>query len=112
MASRYSGSHVTSLMTRSQGTPKKSRVLPVANTALSFPSSKSAMSTVPLAMRSGSIFALTHVYSTKKKGRAKEIPWNWAKFLVSADGKVVKYFNPRIDPVKSIKDIEFQLDKL
>ena len=48
----------------------------------------------------------------QKQGRAKEIPWNWAKFLVSSDGKVVKYFNPRIDPVKCIKDIEFQLEKL
>jgi glutathione peroxidase-family protein len=41
---------------------------------------------------------------------AKEIPWNWAKFLISADGQILKYYNPRIDPLGVIKDIQQYLD--
>ena len=39
------------------------------------------------------------LYDEKKKV-SREIPWNYTKFLVSGDGKKVRYFNPREDPVK------------
>ena len=42
----------------------------------------------------------------KEKKRSKEIPWNFAKFLLGSDGKMLKYYNPRIDPVKLIPDIQ------
>ena len=45
------------------------------------------------------------LYDPQKKV-AKEIPWNYTKFLVSGDGKKVRYFNPREDPVKIIPFIE------
>ena len=45
------------------------------------------------------------LYDSQKKV-AKEIPWNFTKFLVSGDGKKVRYYNPRIDPVKIVPDIE------
>ena len=44
--------------------------------------------------------------STQKKTLVKEIPWNFAKFLVSADGKTIKYFSPRVNPEKIIKFIK------
>ena len=44
--------------------------------------------------------------STPKKANIKEIPWNFAKFLVSPDGKTIKYFNPRINPEKIVKYIK------
>ena len=36
----------------------------------------------------------------------KNIPWNFAKFLVDKDGKVVKYFSPRENPNEMIAEIE------
>ena len=42
----------------------------------------------------------------KKKKKSKEIPWNFAKFLISADGQIIKYYNPRVDPIGVVKDIE------
>ena len=44
-----------------------------------------------------------------KKKVAKEIPWNFAKFLMSGDGKVIQYFSPRVDPVALISHIEQRL---
>ncbi len=38
----------------------------------------------------------------------KEIPWNFAKFLVSNEGKVLNYYAPDTEP----KEIEKDLDKL
>ena len=35
----------------------------------------------------------------EKKKKAKEVPWNFAKFLINSDGQVIKYFNPRVDPL-------------
>jgi len=40
-----------------------------------------------------------------KKKMAKEIPWNFTKFLVSGDGKKVRYYNPRVMPNNMIPDI-------
>ena len=42
----------------------------------------------------------------KKKKKAKEIPWNFAKFLISADGQIIKYYSPRTNPIGVVKDIE------
>ena len=53
--------------------------------------------------------AKSELYDEKKK-RAKEIPWNFAKFMVAADGTVLKYFNPRVDPVSTIGFIEGYLN--
>ena len=40
------------------------------------------------------------------KGQAKEIPWNFAKFLIDADGKVLKYYGPKTDPNAIKPDFE------
>jgi glutathione peroxidase len=39
------------------------------------------------------------LYDVKKKV-SSEIPWNYTKFLVSGDGKKVRYFHPTEDPIK------------
>lgn len=36
----------------------------------------------------------------------KNIPWNFAKFLVDYDGKVVGFYEPKIKPNEMVKDIE------
>ena len=41
-----------------------------------------------------------------KKGTAGEIPWNFAKFLVNAQGKVISYYEPRKFPDDIRSDIE------
>ena len=33
-----------------------------------------------------------------EKNKAKEIPWNFTKFLIDKDGKVLGYFPPTINP--------------
>ena len=39
----------------------------------------------------------------QETGKAKDISWNFAKFIVDGDGKVVKYHGPRDNPL-SFKD--------
>ena len=34
-----------------------------------------------------------------EKKKAKELPWNFAKFLMNANGHVVRYYNPRVNPI-------------
>lgn len=41
-----------------------------------------------------------------KKGEAKEIPWNFAKFLVDSQGRVVSYHDPRVLPNDLEKNIQ------
>ena len=41
----------------------------------------------------------------------KEITWNFAKFIVDKEGKVVSYHNPKVDPNDLIKNIEELLRK-
>ena len=43
-----------------------------------------------------------------KKNDVKEIPWNFAKFLVDEHGKVKSYYGPRVSP----NDIKEDIDKL
>ena len=57
-------------------------------------------------LRNGS----TDLYDEKKK-ECKEIPWNFAKFIVNSDGKVISYHNPKVDPVDLVKNIEEQLSR-
>lgn len=40
---------------------------------------------------------------------AKQIPWNFGKFLVNKDGKVIKFEGPRTDPNAMIPLIEKEL---
>ena len=42
----------------------------------------------------------------KEKKEVKEIPWNFAKFLVDGHGKVVSYHNPRVEPLAMVPEIE------
>jgi len=41
----------------------------------------------------------------------KEIKWNFTKFLIDAEGKVIKRYSPTTSPVKIRKDIEKLLKK-
>eukprot|EP00347_Sterkiella_histriomuscorum_P012901 403366785 len=45
------------------------------------------------------------------KKEVKEIPWNFAKFLVDQHGNVVSYHNPRVEPLAMQKEIEAMLYK-
>ena len=44
-------------------------------------------------------------YEENKK-EPKEIPWNFAKFIVNKEGKVVSFHNPQVDPTDLVKNIE------
>ena len=57
-------------------------------------------------MKPPSLLTFQLIYWGKKKKKSKEIPWNFAKFLISADGQIIKYYNPRVDPIGVMKDIE------
>jgi glutathione peroxidase len=35
----------------------------------------------------------------------KNIPWNFAKFLVNREGKVVNFYSPKVTPNDMMKDI-------
>ena len=41
----------------------------------------------------------------KKKGVTTNIGWNFAKFLVNKEGKVVKYYEPIVEPTAIVEDI-------
>jgi len=49
----------------------------------------------------------SELYDAKTK-EAREIPWNFAKFIVDRNGKVVSYHNPKVDPIDLYKAIEEQ----
>lgn len=44
--------------------------------------------------------------SADETGKAGDITWNFEKFLVAADGSVVKRFSPGVEPEKLVEDIE------
>jgi ribosomal protein L22 len=52
------------------------------------------------------------VLYNQKKNVVREVPWNFTKFLVSGDGKKIRFYNPRVNPVKIAPDIKKYLDKL
>jgi len=47
-----------------------------------------------------------HTPSLNKGDSLVNIPWNFSKFLVDKNGKVVEYFNPKQNPNKMIPTIE------
>lgn len=52
-----------------------------------------------------------HLKNEAKGLFSKEIKWNFTKFLVDADGNVIKRYAPTVSPLKIKKDIEKLLDK-
>ncbi len=44
-------------------------------------------------------------------GKLKNIPWNFAKFLVNENGDVVKYYPPDVEPLRIEEDILVLLNK-
>jgi glutathione peroxidase len=42
---------------------------------------------------------------------SKSIKWNFTKFLVDADGKVIKRFGSSTEPIEIEKDIEKYISK-
>jgi hypothetical protein len=48
----------------------------------------------------------TNCFTNPKTGKIKNIPWNFAKFIIDANGEVVIYSNPRQSLYKSIDEIE------
>ena len=45
----------------------------------------------------------------KKKKEVKEVPWNFAKFIVDEHGHVVSYHNPKVEVITMIDEIERML---
>ena len=39
-----------------------------------------------------------------------EIKWNFAKYLISANGTAIKFYEPKVDPKDIIPDFESMLD--
>ena len=52
-----------------------------------------------------------HLKSEAKGILSKEIKWNFTKFLIDANGKVVKRYAPTVAPLKIKNDIEELLNK-
>lgn len=46
------------------------------------------------------VYRYLRLNSELKSGNneAKEVPWNFGKFLLDADGNVVKFYNPDVKP--------------
>jgi len=45
----------------------------------------------------------------QKTNEVKEIPWNFAKFLVNADGQVVHYHGSKEEPNSFVNEIQTML---
>ena len=52
----------------------------------------------------------SELYDASKK-ESKEIPWNFAKFIVDSNGNVISYHGPKTDPETLIPEIEQILRK-
>ena len=48
----------------------------------------------------------------QKTGKSQEIPWNFAKFLVDRQGKVLKFYSPNTKPDTFKGEIKSMLDKI
>jgi glutathione peroxidase len=46
-----------------------------------------------------------------KTDLTEEISWNFAKFIVSQEGKVLKYFNPKISAKTALEFMEEYIEK-
>ena len=42
----------------------------------------------------------------------KEVPWNFAKFLVDSEGNVLRFYNPKIEPKILEPDIKSFLNNI
>ena len=51
---------------------------------------------------------MNSVLYDQNAGHASEIPWNFAKFLVNSEGKVVHYWPPQ----QGLKQVQMDLEKL
>ncbi len=51
------------------------------------------------------IYLKNNTEDLKSEEGLKNIPWNFAKFLVDRNGKVVGYYSPKVKPVDMTKDI-------
>lgn len=51
----------------------------------------------------------TNCFVNPKNGKIKNIPWNFAKFIIDETGEVRIYSNPRQSLYKSIDEIEAML---
>jgi glutathione peroxidase len=58
----------------------------------------------------GRDIAPLYAWLTKDSGHAGDIEWNFAKFLVGPDGRVVARFSPRTDPLS--KDVVDRVEAL
>ena len=47
----------------------------------------------------------------EKKGKIKQLPWNFCKFFVNEDGEVVKYFKNIVTPMETEYFIKEILEK-
>ena len=47
----------------------------------------------------------------EQKDEVKNIPWNFAKFLVNSEGQVVDYYNPKQNPEVCVPKIEEMLEE-
>lgn len=43
------------------------------------------------------------------EGKVEDIPWNFAKFVVDRNGKVIKYYHPKVHPDEFKSFLEEQL---
>lgn len=48
----------------------------------------------------------TECFYNSETGKIKNIPWNFAKFVIDSEGKVVMYANPRESLYRNIDEIE------
>ena len=48
----------------------------------------------------------TGCFYNNDTGKIKNIPWNFAKFVIDSDGNVVMYANPRESLYRNIDEIE------
>ena len=48
----------------------------------------------------------TECFHNKETGKVKNIPWNFSKFVIDPQGKVVMYQNPRESLYRNIDEIE------
>ena len=50
----------------------------------------------------GKDIAPLYAYLTRESPFAGEIPWNFTKFLIAPDGRVVARFDPKVDPLAKV----------
>lgn len=51
-------------------------------------------------------FCRYNAAGTRSGKKMRPIPWNFAKFLVDKEGRVVQYYSPKVPPSKILPDIK------